>query len=194
MSKDVKCKYCDRRFGSKSARNNHIEDKHGDEVFLTPTMKKKALTWTVGIVFMAVAVYGIISVGSNYEPSTGQPMTQGAVHWHADLKIFTCGEFRDLSNLGSGSTHVGTPVLHTHGDNKIHVEGQVDQPEDISLASYFDAINKEFSNNTILDKTNGDECPDGEPGEVKLFVNGERNYEYDNYVVQNGDSIKITFN
>ena len=40
---------------------------------------------------------------------------------------------------------------------------------------------------------NGDECPDGEVGEVQVFVNGERVAEYEDYIPQDGDRIAIGF-
>ncbi|HLB28660.1 MAG TPA: hypothetical protein VJM69_00835, partial [Dehalococcoidia bacterium] len=39
----------------------------------------------------------------------------------------------------------------------------------------------------------GDACPDSKPGAVKLIVNGLENSEFEAYVPQEGDLVKIEF-
>jgi len=40
---------------------------------------------------------------------------------------------------------------------------------------------------------NGDECPDGTIGLVQVFVNGNLETDYEEYIPQDGDSIVIVF-
>lgn len=81
--------------------------------------------------------------------------TNGPVHWHADFRIFKCGVEVDLLDPSGLSNRIGTPVLHEHGDKRIHVEGTVAALEDISLGSFFDVIGGELTREKLIVPTNG---------------------------------------
>lgn len=106
--------------------------------------------------------------------------TGGPVHWHADYKVIACGQELDLVNPKGLSNKIGTPTLHEHNDNRIHVEGVLHRLIDGSLGKYFNVIGGELSAETLkyplADGStaafkNGDQCPDGSEGQVQVFVN-----------------------
>lgn len=105
--------------------------------------------------------------------------TGGPVHWHADYRIFVCGEEIFLkSPEGVFSNKVGTAVFHHHDDARIHVEGTVINPSDVSLSSFFMAIGGELTQTSfsipaaegLLQVNNNDLCPNGSEGEWQTFL------------------------
>lgn len=191
-----KCKACNREFNSKDALNMHNQAKHmtkeGREEIKDLRVKSKknkkfVIYLIIGILFLGVA-YGSYSLLSN---SYQESYTKGDVHWHATVSVFICGDEMDMP-VPFGDDEIGTPLLHTHKDGLIHIEGKVWKKEDITLGKYFEALGSKFINNQILNYKNGDLCND-KPGEVKLFVNEEENFELSNYVIKDGDEYKVRF-
>ncbi len=66
--------------------------------------------------------------------------TNGPVHWHADFEIWICGEQQTLPSSQFPSNKVGTPLLHHHNDYRMHIEGTVFSWGDVTVGSFFDAI------------------------------------------------------
>ncbi len=103
-------------------------------------------------------------------------VTGGPVHWHADFEIWNCGEKIDIKNPTGFSNRIGTPVLHEHGDDRIHVEGLVVKNEHINLHSFFDVIGGSITNESFIVPTNqgilninGNDC-NGKTSEFQVFV------------------------
>ncbi|MDO8505375.1 MAG: hypothetical protein Q7S48_02265 [bacterium] len=130
--------------------------------------------------------------------------TAAPVHWHAKFEVVLCGEKQDFTPYGAGAQHAGSSLLHSHGDEVIHIEGQIMKKEDIAIGKFFDSIDVPFDRDRIMSKKNGDECPSvtlgagGKPGQVKMFVNDEPNDEFRNYIPfatekAEEDRIKIVF-
>lgn len=134
--------------------------------------------------------------------------TGGPVHWHADFEIWVCGEEVKLPPPESIlDNKVGNAVLHHHNDNRIHVEGILIKKQDADLSQFFKTIGGSLTSTSIgipkEDKsvetfTNGDLC-NGEPGKLKVYVNGKLNQDMEEYVlspyeqVPPGDCIIIDF-
>lgn len=105
-------------------------------------------------------------------------VTKGPVHWHADLLIIDCGNEVDLRNPRGLSNRIGTPLLHEHGDDRIHVEGVVMEYKDVSLPAFFRSIGGNLTNDHLVVPTNngpvvrsnGERCPDGKSGQVQVFI------------------------
>lgn len=150
-----------------------------------------------------VSVYLIMTtIFINVSSETGGP-----VHWHADFEVWACGEELDLIDPKFPSNKVGTPVLHEHAENRIHVEGVVTKMSDASLHVFFNVVGGELTNTSLGFLTNekyeyyenGMLCPSGNPGTLYVFVNGEEVDDFPEYVlaphetVPPGDNIKIIF-
>ncbi len=130
----------------------------------------------------------------------------GPIHWHADYEIWVCGEKLELADPHGFDNKIGTPTVHEHNDNRIHIEGVLAKVENAKLSNYFRAVGGEFSETKISLSTNaglktfsnGDLC-NVTPAKLYMFVNGAPNKEFGNHViapfsnVPPGDKIKIIF-
>lgn len=130
----------------------------------------------------------------------------GPVHWHADYEVWACGKKLDLVDPEGLSNRIGSPVLHEHGDDRIHIEGVVRDFADVALESYFENIGGDLHDDAFAYPTaeglqtfrNGDVCPDG-PGIVNVYVNGQRISRPEDYVISPyslvppGDCIIVEF-
>lgn len=71
----------------------------------------------------------------------------GPVHWHADFEAWACGTQLELRNpSGALSNKVGTPTLHEHDDQRIHLEGVVvDTNTDATLGHFMNVVGGSIS-------------------------------------------------
>lgn len=141
------------------------------------------------IIITTTAVFGtFVLIGVTFF-KTVKSETNGPVHWHADFEIYNCGEFVDLIDPVGLTNRIGTSVLHEHGDNRIHVEGEVMQHHDIDLESFFDVVGGTFTDTELTVPTqdrgeltvkNGQSCSTNtavdeveavsRPGKLQTFV------------------------
>lgn len=153
--------------------------------------KLKKFLWIISITL----VIGGVVLGLIWFISTRPPLPESeivsriGIHRHADLSIKILGKYQDIpANIGISAVGGHRPV-HTHElDGVVHMEfsGLV-REKDIMLGIFFQNWGKEFSQNCIFDKCNG---PDGK---VKMFVNGEQNFEVENYIMKDKDKIEIVY-
>lgn len=155
-------------------------------------LKKKLKQYAVWAIVLLV-IGGVFWWGYTAYKNRPAPYTSGPIHWHALVDLEMCGQHVNLINAFPGSPMIGPMLTHTHGDNKIHIEGQIWKKEDIALGTFMDGIKAKFSETQIKDKRNGDTCPDGNAGTVTMFVNDQPNTEFRNYIPADGDTIKIVF-
>ena len=190
---NIKCVDCDKEFGSEDALNMHNKSKH-PERYIEPKrklgthQKKKIKNWIILIIVLAGIGYFIFLLFSS---EAVESYSGGQVHWHSRIDVFVCGNKFDMPNP-FGNEHLGSPLLHTHDDQLIHIEGTVWKAEDITLSKYMEAIGLNFKDDELIDKVNGDLC-DGEAGMVKLFVNGVENSELANYVIKDDEDYELRF-
>lgn len=103
--------------------------------------------------------------------------TKGPVHWHADFEIWDCGEKVDLIDPKGMSNRVGSPVLHEHGDDRIHVEGVVVEESDVDLHIFFEFVGgileEDYfyvpTNEGYVEISNDDLC-NGNAGKLQAFL------------------------
>ncbi len=176
----------------KEQKRSEKEDSRSHD--LKQHYKKKLTKKVIGWAIFAIIILGIlflfyraINISKNF-----QPYTSGTVHWHADFNVKLCGQELDFSNLGGEAHHVGLPLLHTHGDNKVHIEGAISRPEEITIGRFFDAIGNKFTSTNFDDYTNdNDKC--GGDNKIKFFVNSQENLQFENYVLKDGDIVGIIY-
>ena len=80
----------------------------------------------------------------------------------------------------------GMRGVHTHDDTgKLHIEtpGQINA----TVGAFFVIWGEQFDDTHILNKVANDE------NEVVMFVNGQQNSDYENYVMQDDDVIEIEY-
>ncbi len=159
--------------------------------------REKKVIFSIIVFVVVVLVLGIF-VSTVYRHIFS--WSKGIVHWHAGLKINICGgEARLPSPEKWYENKLGTVDLHHHDDMRIHIEGIVMKREDASLGRFFDVVGIEFTDHSIWGWRNGDVCPDGSSGSLKMFVNGRPNYEFRDYVIgpyftsEDEDKIELIF-
>lgn len=147
-----------------------------------------------GIGVAAILIIGLVLVFGQGTPTTvgGVTFPTGDVHWHAYPSVEICGETKQLPLPALGQEHLGSPLLHTHDDGWIHIEGKVNSPQDITLGLYMKNIGAKFDSTHLLDKTNGDLC-NGVAGKVQLYVNGIANTEFENHVIKDQEQVLFKF-
>ncbi len=103
--------------------------------------------------------------------------TKGPVHWHADFKIFRCGEEIELVNPKGLSNRVGTPLVHEHEDKRVHIEGIPEDSGAASLKNFIHAVGGYLNEDALriptntgsVEMKNGNMCG-RENGILQVFV------------------------
>jgi hypothetical protein len=172
----------ERREQHRKEREEHKAEKEAEKEL---KQRKQNYFWII------VTIIGLIAFASavGYFFSHKKTMyTDREVHWHAAIDIIICGEHKDLPCLKEspgivhGEKFCGEHLMHHHYDNVIHIEGIIEKKEDIAIGKFFDLIGVTFSKEQIMDKKNGDTCPDGKPGLWKMYVNGQPRSDFRDYV------------
>jgi hypothetical protein len=129
----------------------------------------------LSIIFVAIIATLYLVGATLYLNSYSE--THGPVHWHADFEIWACGNKIDLIDPIGFSNRIGTPVLHEHGDDRIHVEGVLVKKRHADLHNFFEVVGGELTNNSIIIPINegsieikdGDLCNNKE-GKLQVFL------------------------
>ncbi len=124
-------------------------------------------------VTIVTTAYLILSTLTHINASS----TRGPVHWHADFRIFRCGEEIELVDPRGLSNRVGTPLVHEHGDRQIHIEGILEKDTDASLKNFIYSVGGIAEKGLMriptdegdIEMKNGDMCGDG-AGVLQVFV------------------------
>lgn len=106
-------------------------------------------------------------------------VTKGPVHWHADFEIWVCDKEIKLAEPKGLSNKQGFELMHSHDDNRIHVEGVILDNKQASLGAFFYAVGGSLSDdglkvptdNGLISVHDGDKCND-KPAKLYVFVNG----------------------
>lgn len=146
----------------------------------------------IGLFTLVLLVAGVFLFSSQGGENKSIPQDQivsgNGLHWHPQLEIYIKGERQEIpANIGiAGSIH---KELHTHEkDGVIHMEmGGLVTKDETKLGNFFKIWGKDFSRDQLFDKKNGEE------GTVKMFVNGQDNYDFENYLMKDRDKIEIRF-
>jgi hypothetical protein len=190
----VKCKNCERDFGSEDALKMHNSAKHSQNLEKERVAKvgvKKIKNWIILALVFGVIFYGIFWMFNNvgYSDVPASEINIGghqniALHIHSDLEIVIDGEEYFIpGNIGVGNDYMRP--LHTHDSSgEIHIEGPYKR--DFIIGEFFEIWGETFSSECIFDY-----CTDN--GELKMYVNGRENSEFENYVMRNQDTIRIEY-
>lgn len=176
---------------SKQEKRLFKRQRKQEELHRNQRVKKlKQIFWIgLGILIIGGGILGLGLFLVNRPPiQESIIISRQGIHWHAELSISILGQKQEIStNIGIGFG--GHRPIHTHeADGVIHMEfpGSVKE-DDIRLAHFFEIWDKKFSKDCIFDKCNGPE------GQVKMFVNDKENFEFENYIMRDGDKIEIIF-
>ncbi len=129
-----------------------------------------------GLICLSAISYTVFLSGNTVLKNV-KSETKGPVHWHADFLIYKCGVEVKLKSPEGISNRIGEPLLHEHGDKRIHVEGAVGKLEDVSLNKFFNSIGGQMTDMELTVPTNygaeslrsGDSCVE-EKSFLQVFV------------------------
>lgn len=114
-------------------------------------------------------------------------LATNGIHWHPRLSIKISDEEQEIpAGIGLG---VRERPMHTHdADGIIHLEFQGRVTADqVRLGRFFELWGKTFNKDCIFDKCAGPE------GNVRMFVNGQENFDFEKYIMKDGDRIEIRY-
>lgn len=141
---------------------------------------KKIIIWVVILSAIAFGAYKIINAPQVPEEEIA---SRNGLHWHSHISIFIKGEQvmipADIGISGPMGAGGDPMELHTHGvDGIVHAEfaGLVKRDQ-LKIGKFFEIWGKDFSKDGILGNRTG------EGGAVRMFVNGEENFDYENYEI-----------
>jgi len=169
--------------------------------------KEKHWLWYVGY---AAALIVLIYVGysvwyylSNVEEiEEFQVCAEGkcikTFHVHADISIVLCGKKVMLplekGDLAGPHTHKERNYIHFH--ERLPYEptsGQLLETLPLTLETFMNEMDMRFNERCVAEYCNGDLCPDGKAGTVRVFINEQPNTEFGQYIWKDKDEISITF-
>jgi hypothetical protein len=113
-------------------------------------------------------------------------------HWHAPYSVEICGQRLPPFPYSPGN-------IHTHADGVIHIHPEtVKEGRRATLATFFQSVRMEVTAHSITlpdgrTYRNGDTCPDGREGRVRVLVNGREMGDPLEYFPQDRDWIRIVF-
>ncbi len=168
--------------------------------------KRKLLVWSGYLV--ALIILGYVGYSVYYYLSTAEKIEEYDVcvdgkciktyHIHADVKITLCGENVMLplehGPLEGPHTHKERNYMHFHERLPYDPDsGRILDTTPLELGTFMNEFDIRFNERCIGRYCNGDKCPDGNPGTVRMFVNEIPSTEFESYVWKDDDEILITF-
>ncbi len=158
---------------------------------------------------VALIVLGYIAYSVYYYLSSAEKVEEFEVcyqdkciktfHMHSSIKFDLCGKNillpLEKGPLEGPHTHKERNYIHFHERLPYDpVSGKLLETTPLQLGTFMNVMDIRFSDQCVGQYCNGDPCPDGKPGTVRMFVNGEPNTEFGQYVWKDDDEILITFN
>lgn len=149
---------------------------------------KNLRNWIIG----GLALIGLLGGGywwykSPPKVSEENIIARSGLHWHPELTIYIKGQKQEISkDIGIGAGH---KPIHTHdstGTIHMEMEGLITK-EETKLGKFFEIWGKIFNKGCIFEF-----CGDPE-GKVKMFVNGQENQDFENYLMKDKDKIEIRY-
>ena len=148
-------------------------------------IKVKALAVVMAFIIILIA---IMYVQNALTPKTDPYL--GDIHVHADFKVYLNGEmfnFTQEKYMSSNTSKLSQFVhLHDMDGDVIHVHMST-----VNLGMFFTSLNMNL-NSTCFATENQTYC-NSPQGTLKVFVNGQPNYEFDTYKPKDLDRILITY-
>ncbi len=212
---EFKCDECEKDFSSHESLDQHNKDKHGlgetqskhelkqlkkQEREKQHSLEQRKVSRSKLVKRSAYVAVPVLVIAAVFAFVSSQPSAITAntidtseiptfpIHWHPRLTIKLNDRQQTIpANLGATGVH--QPV-HTHDSTGVlHYEIDNPTPENMPLRYFFDKVwRKQFNGTCIMNYCNSDS------GNVKMFVNGNENYEFENYIPKDKDDIRIEFN
>jgi hypothetical protein len=131
---------------------------------------KKNYAWPLAI--GAVVVLGVVLIVASFGGGSSNAAPRIGDHWHAAYGVYDCDGYmspaRDVAGDQTG--------IHTHEDGLMHMHPFASRVtgDGSNLEAFGEDVGMEIGDTSIegvgIDRENGDECADGEPGTVRLLT------------------------
>ena len=132
---------------------------------------KKSYAWPGAI--GAVVVLGIVLIVASLGGSaSGNEPPRIGDHWHAAYGVWNCDTYATPFADAAGDRE----GIHTHQDGLMHIHPFASRVtgEGANLEAFGRDVALEISDTSLegpgIERSNGDECPSGDPGQVRLLV------------------------
>ncbi len=170
--------------------------------------EKKRSPWIYVGYAVVLVILGYVAYSVYYYLSTAEKVEEYEVcaagrciktfHVHADISIQLCGKKIKLplehGPLEGPHTHKERNYIHFH--ERLPYDQATKKLLDttpLQLGVFMNEFDIRFNDRCIADYCNGDPCPEGKPGTIRMFVSDQPNSEFDQYVWHDEDKISITF-
>jgi hypothetical protein len=146
----------------------------------------RARPWLLG----GAAVLGLAIVAHVIRPEMNIP--RPGDHWHAAYSVEICGRRLPPFPYSPGN-------IHTHGDGVIHIHPRtIEEGRQATLATFFQSVRMEVTAHSITlpdgrTYRDGDVCPDGREGRVRILVNAREMADPLGHFPQDRERIRIAF-
>lgn len=135
------------------------------------------------------------------QPENASPDQQKCyftAHWHFHFDAKICDETKllpyETADLLKLHTHVETDKVHFHGLLPVDPKTkEITDYSDLKLRNVFAQLKVPVKENEVYGYKDGDTCPNGRTGELKVLVNGEEQKDFMNYILKNSDKVTIRF-
>jgi hypothetical protein len=170
--------------------------------------KKKRNPWIMagyiaGIIVLAYIAYSVWYFLANQESVEEFQVCSAdrcvkTFHIHSNIHFDICGKSINLplehGPLEESHTHKERNYVHFHERLPYDpVSGKLLDTTPLQLSTFMNDFDIRFNERCIAGYCNGDVCPDGKLGTIRMFVNEQPNTEFDKYVWKDKDEILITF-
>ncbi|MFB6347095.1 MAG: hypothetical protein ABEK50_15335 [bacterium] len=193
MDEEYQCEYCDKTFPEENAKQQHVRAVHPEEVTSASEVDISKHWFILGGLLLVLGGVLYLYGGSLLSWWTQEDLPTVTDHWHSTYKIKLCGETLPPFPRQEGD-------IHTHGNGRIHIHphSQETAGKAANLEAFVRSIDGVLTDTKIgvpIRGTyeNGDSCPNGKPGKLRVIVNGETIDNPASYVPQDGDNIIIEF-
>ncbi len=121
---------------------------------------------------------------------TAEPILSD-VHYHADFKVYLRGTAYDFAQEKYMSTDENKLSNFTHLHN---MDGGVihKHMSTVTLGDFFTSLSMELTNDCFTLDTGESYCDD-EENKLTMWVNGEPNSDFENYLIQDLDRILVSY-
>ncbi len=190
-----KCEKCSREFETIEALETHTKVKHHE--FFKEQKKddkgNKTIKLVVVLFIVLIAILTVFMFRNKDEDCLTIPVNEMnigehknlALHIHPELKILVNGEEKFIpTNIGISENFMRP--IHTHTqDGVLHIESPCTR--NFKVGEVFEIWGKVFNSTCIFEY-----CTD--EGTLKMYVNGQESFEFENYLMHDEDKIVIEYN
>ncbi len=165
---------------------------------------KLGIIWFLILLALGGLVYSLIFT-QKQDTSNGIitcPKAGGECVWtahiHAYMPINICGEYfrlpTEVGALNLPHTHEEKNLAHWHDKLPYDMETKsIKETENLLVKAFFKEIKIPIGEDRIANKKNGDLCQSGNPGILRVFVNGIETKDFLNYLWRDKDVIYFEF-